>query len=190
MKREFNGKRLVIVLTMLIIMLSSGLMAAAKKPDAPPGVLAQIASADSASTGENLDTTIISGASDHIPESTDAVVLSIVIPLLVFLLGLWKRNWDKDRFTLLLTKLWGLIKDCDNYFSNPTTQIRSLIDLNGMNAAKKKWVLEQAKIKLSPAEVKALTKKTGSLGNAIELAINVFKFGAAALPWLGKIFKK
>lgn len=113
----------------------------------------------------------------HISPAIDSMVTVTIIPLLVLIVGLFWKGFDKNRFTKLLLQLWGLIKDADNFFTHPDPQQKRLIDDNGLNAAKKIWVEQQAKREMPASSIEYLKKKTGSLGNAIEMAINVFKFG-------------
>lgn len=121
----------------------------------------------------------------YISPAIDNVVSVTIIPLLVLVVGLFWKGFDKNRFTKLLLQLWGLIKDADNFFAYPDAAQKRLIEDNGLNAAKKIWVAEQAIKSIDPGDVTYLKKKTGSLGNAIELAINVFKFGGTVFG-LGK----
>lgn len=114
----------------------------------------------------------------HISPAIDGIVTATIIPLLVLLVGLFWRSFDKNRFTQLLLGLWSLIKDADNFFAFPNAEQKRLIEDNGLNAAKKLWVAEQAVKAFKPEDVSYLKKKTGSIGNAIELAINVFKYGS------------
>ena len=120
-----------------------------------------------------------------ISPAIDNVVTVTIIPLLVLVIGLLRKSFDKNRFTMLLLQLWGLIKDADNFFAFPDAAQKRLIEANGINAAKKLWVAEQAVKSIRQEDVTYLKKKTGSLGNAIELAINIFKTGAGAIS-LGK----
>ena len=120
-----------------------------------------------------------------ISPAIDNVVTVTIIPLLVLVIGLFWKSFDKNRFTMLLLQLWGLIKDADNFFAFPDAAQKRLIEANGINAAKKLWVAEQAVKSIRQEDVTYLKKKTGSLGNAIELAINIFKTGAGAIS-LGK----
>jgi len=53
------------------------------------------------------------------------------------------------------------------------------VDTDGENAAKKKWVVKQLNNNMPIGDKAHLIKKTGSLGNAVELAINVFKYGGS-----------
>lgn len=130
------------------------------------------------------------GGSTNISDSVDNLVKIALIPLLVFILGLIKVSWDKNRFTLILMKLWGLIKDCDNYFANPGAAERTSMEMLGVNAAKKQWVIDSARKLLSEPERKLVRKKAGGIGNAIEMAFTMFKYGAPIIGGLAKMIKK
>lgn len=127
--------------------------------------------------------------SANISGTVDTMVSVAIIPLIAIILGLIKKSWDKNRFTTILLKLWGLIKDCDNYFANPGTELKIRIETEGVHKAKKDWVIAEARKTLREPEISLVKKKAGGLGNAVELAITLFKYGGAAASSVGSLVK-
>lgn len=182
------------LLTLLLLLSFVLLQAVVANNADPPGLgLSEAAEAgvDPAAMTTETRSSEIQGGEDppggYISPAIDGMVKVTIIPLLVLVLGLFWKGFDKNRFTKLLLQLWGLIKDADNFFTHPNSEMKNMIELSGLNAAKKMWVTEQAVKTINPDDVSYLKKKTGSLGNAIELAINVFKTGAGAIAFGKKV---
>ncbi len=140
-------------------------------------------------TEDNYDNTKADAdISPHINENTNRLVVTFVIPLLAILFfTIWK--WDQARFTRLLLQIWGVIKDTDNYFANPTGQVKTMIEIDGLNKAKKQYAINKIKETLSPDEVNTVVKKTGTIGNAIELAMTTFKYAPTLIKGIGSLIK-
>lgn len=183
-------KRLGVMLLMLMLMLSMAFAISGKSGE-PPGTIDNVELTIENGEGQEKQATLsdVKGGEaspgGKISPAIDNVVTATIIPLVVLVIGLFWKSFDKNRFTMLLLQLWGLIKDADNFFAFPDAAQKRLIEANGINAAKKLWVAEQAVKSIRQEDVAYLKKKTGSLGNAIELAINIFKTGAGAIS-LGK----
>ena len=208
---------MILMMTMVLMVISTGLMAAAKKPaySEPVTTGAEIGGTASSGAGNGdagtascatesagtMDTVVIQerqddvttddvGGSAHISEQADSAVQLYLIPILVLIMGFIKVQWDKDRFRKILFITWGLVKECDNLFANPAASLQSQIRLVGVNPAKKNWVKDQLNRQLSDSQVSLAKKKVGTLDHLIELAITTFKYGGPAVSGLLKIIKR
>lgn len=175
-------KRLGVMLLMLMLMLSMAFAISGKSGEPPVTIDNVELTIDNGGQEKQATLSDVKGGEaspgGKISPAIDGIVTATIIPLLVLLVGLFWKSFDKNRFTQLLLGLWSLIKDADNFFAFPNAEQKRLIEDNGLNAAKKLWVAEQAVKAFKPEDVSYLKKKTGSIGNAIELAINVFKYGS------------
>ncbi len=128
-----------------------------------------------------------STSSPHISESVNTMVITLIPFLALLFFTIWK--WDQARFTRLLLQIWGVVKDTDNFFANPSGAIKNQIDIDGLNVVKKRYAINKIKETLTPDEVNTVVKKTGNIGNAIELAMTTFKYAPTLIKGIGSLVK-